>query len=310
MDLFNRGEITKLNYAGSVQPTDLAKIQQAIQQTYSQDPYRRKQANKEDIYEYAMRFGAEDWEAKQLADSYEAGMVSGAETPIYFNYKEREQIPAASVSGDMAKWFSQISSTNLWKDYLDGNLATETPVKKKWGDKEVTFSRTPVNGDTMQKIISATNMKYDAEKQSYTYNGDATLVNNGKKIKIPSFEIRQDGVFDYVTYTDPNTGGQVGGLRVKVEIPSEKGGQKKLDMSWWDKVMAQEGDMVSREKKVGGIFGANDFKTQVIIPLDQNNQYIRNAYIEPKRTDDVYTDEVMKELIPFFIEGQQALSEQ
>lgn len=129
MRMFDAGDIKKLNYGGSVQPTDLIKIQQAIQQTFGKNPYKRQQATREDIYEYATRFGAEDWEANQIADSYEAGLIEGAETPIYFNYKEA---PKTDGSDYMKKMLGRYGAGNLdlLSSALNGAFKNQVNVRK------------------------------------------------------------------------------------------------------------------------------------------------------------------------------------
>lgn len=87
MDLFNRGEITKLNYAGSVQPTDPIKVYDYISKTYGKDKYTRQKAERGDIVNYAKAMGAEDWEAQQIADNYDNELAAGA-TPVYFKNEE------------------------------------------------------------------------------------------------------------------------------------------------------------------------------------------------------------------------------
>ena len=86
--MFDNGEITKVNYAGSVVPTDPIKVYDYISKTYGKDKYTRQQANKEDIMNYAMSMGAEEWEAQQIADNYEGELKSGA-TPVYFKNDEQ-----------------------------------------------------------------------------------------------------------------------------------------------------------------------------------------------------------------------------
>lgn len=87
MDMFNRGEITKLNYAGSVQPTDPIKVYDYISKTYGKDKYTRQKAERGDIVNYAKAMGAEDWEAQQIADNYDNELAAGA-TPVYFKNEE------------------------------------------------------------------------------------------------------------------------------------------------------------------------------------------------------------------------------
>lgn len=86
-DMFNRGEITKLNYAGSVQPTDPIKVYDYISKTYGKDKYTRQKAERGDIVNYAKAMGAEDWEAQQIADNYDNELAAGA-TPVYFKNEE------------------------------------------------------------------------------------------------------------------------------------------------------------------------------------------------------------------------------
>lgn len=153
--MFDEGVITKMNYAGSVQPTDLIKIQQAIQQTFGKNPYKRQQANREDIYEYALRFGAEDWEANQLADAYEAGVVEGAETPIYYNYKEAPKDDATSALLKMMNKKMMENPYRVYDDILAGKYATQrTEVTKDMNGNNFMVSFTDIPNDAARKDFS------------------------------------------------------------------------------------------------------------------------------------------------------------
>lgn len=181
MKMFDEGAITKMNYAGSVQPTDLIKIQQAIQQTFGKNPYKRQQANREDIYEYALRFGAEDWEANQLADAYEAGVVEGAETPIYYNYKEAPKQSGASYLKKMAGRYGA-ADLDLLASALNGAFQDKVIVRKTYTNKEgkqgneieteTDISTVP---ELMGSVMNMANVQKITDKEgktSYFYKGN------------------------------------------------------------------------------------------------------------------------------------------
>lgn len=129
MKMYESGQLNRINYAGSVKPVQLVEIQDAIQKTFGKNPYSRQKASKEDIYEYAQRFGAEDWQAEQLANQYEAGMIQGTETPIYFNYKEPKAASASSISKAMNRYGS--SDLNLLQNLLNGKFSDKTKIRQQ-----------------------------------------------------------------------------------------------------------------------------------------------------------------------------------
>jgi len=178
MKMFDEGTITKMNYAGSVQPTDLIKIQQAIQQTFGKNPYKRQQANREDIYEYALRFGAEDWEANQLADAYEAGVVEGAETPIYYNYKEP---PKADATSELLKMMNRKMLENPYRVYDDaaaGKYATQIVA---YEDKEQTKPLKDLQGN--QFAVAITQFSNDAMRTDFANSSGIRIIGEGDEKK-------------------------------------------------------------------------------------------------------------------------------
>ncbi len=180
MKMFDEGAITKMNYAGSVQPTDLIKIQQAIQQTFGKNPYKRQQANREDIYEYARRFGAEDWEANQIADAYESGVTQGAETPIYYNYKEAPKQSGASYMKKMAGRYGA-TDLDLLASALNGafqdNVVVRSVYKGQNGKEgQVIETQTDIAStpELMGSLLNMANVQKVTDKEgntSYFYKG-------------------------------------------------------------------------------------------------------------------------------------------
>lgn len=179
LQMFDNGEIDRLEYKGSVVPTDLVKIQQAIQQTFGKDPYTRKAATREDIYEYATRFGAEDWEANQLADSYEAGQIDGAETPIYFNYKERPKSTGSGYANKLASRYGG-SDLDLLSSALNGAFQDKVIVRSTYdkGNKKGQIMETETDiasvPELMNSIINMAGVQKQTDKEgnnTYFYKG-------------------------------------------------------------------------------------------------------------------------------------------
>ena len=249
LQMFDNGEIDRLEYKGSVVPTDLVKIQQAIQQTFGKDPYTRKAATREDIYEYATRFGAEDWEANQLADSYEAGQIDGAETPIYFNYKERPK----SNDGGMASYLKALQrklEDNPYRIYDEAakgvHAFSQSEVKKTGNNNSVVgkdrtfqYLSTPFANDQMRNDfanMAGIRTTGEGEDKRTYFTGTAYGANSLYPIDISAADIidvqELDNVFfqDDVVKADKEGKVNYGNPVVKVRVRFDE--DPKGD--WWE----------------------------------------------------------------------------
>ena len=276
--MFDNGEITKVNYAGSVVPTDMVKIQQMIQQTFSEDPYKRKQATKEDIYEYALKFGAEDWEAKQISEQYEGGLKQGTETPFYFNYKERPVIQGG-VSDKMWDRLSGLmqGNNNMFSDYMNGFLFQDmlkgSPENVKWDGTDVELLNHKMVGEVYDKVMNTTELRYDTNDKVYYYMGKAIEPKSGKEIDMTEIDIDPQNILGYTLGVDKE-GNKQGFVRVKVDLSQGEAKDKDL-ISFGGGI---DGNNLERTTTFdvkgnflkGGFLGKNRIVGEVLVPTTYN----------------------------------------
>lgn len=284
MKMYESGQLNRINYAGSVKPVQLVEIQDAIQKTFGKNPYSRQKASKEDIYEYAQRFGAEDWQAEQLANQYEAGMIQGTETPIYFNYKEPKYGGISDKTWQ--RMLQQMGgSSDLFGQYLDGTLykqlKTQEPKKVNWSGKKLDLAYQPMDAETEKKINSITpNLKWDAQRKTNFYMGEVKDPISGKTLKLSGGE---DIIpMEYVISTNED-GKNDYWLSAQVAMGNREAKDAGLTNYNWIPYVTGEGieKTTSFDVKgtaLGGLFfGSNEVVGEVLIPVNPNDYY-RSVY--------------------------------
>lgn len=218
---FQRGETDVLNYGGSVQPLDMVKMQQLIQSTYGKDRNKKQAATKEDLYNYAKRFGAEDWAAQQVAEGYAAGVESGAE-PLYF----KSDVAPQSTGGISDKTWDRIlkmvsGSDNMLYSYMNGQIfdqvANGKPEKSKWGGVDVILKNQRLDANTKERIINMNDLQYDKTDNVYYYIGTGYEKNSGKEVNMSDIDIKPENINGY-TIVEDKEGNQQTFLKATVEF--------------------------------------------------------------------------------------------
>ena len=293
MDLFNRGEITKLNYAGSVQPTDPIKVYDYISKTYGKDKYTRQKAERGDIVNYAKAMGAEDWEAQQIADNYDNELASGA-TPVYFKNEEasvdynqliskekyRRMIAGEDENGGATGvvdlvgdlFFGDLASPSFagnpleYKVEFDGKNGVATAYEAKNLGTEFLGKMLNVEGFTIDKEKGTLKIPEGGSKDIYY------VPLEGKDAPIVKGKVTSDDIIyepeSFVRMQVSENGKEQTRTFIKAKAVIETAKRLPDGDYWTGGTDESNYGQDNRTTKIGSRFKDNDYQSTILIPVD------------------------------------------
>lgn len=295
MEKFKNGETDILRYEGSVQPVDMIKVREAIQNTYGKDRYKKQSANKEDVKRIMMELGAEDWMAEDAATGYGYGVEAGAE-PIYWKQDEMPRAPRASLTAK--DLMDAMVDPDMYGAYLRGGNASNSSVyTRKDGDKKskVVYAHSSVNDPLLDKLFNSSYVLPMGEGR-YKYKNVAIDERTGRPIDLGQTPITfgKDDVIDYVNAFGADEEGnpveeEGKFMRVKVDLPQSA--EKSVAQTWWGK-NAPNFMFGGTE---GGLQGGKG--TIVLIPIDDSPINVaadRFTGTDEERYQNLFLDKIME----------------
>lgn len=265
MEQFRNGETDVLRYEGSVQPVDMIKVREAIQNTYGKNRYKKQAASQEDVRRIMMELGAEDWMAEDAAAGYGYGVQAGAE-PIY--WKQDEMPRASNSASSMQALMNALVHPDLYSAYLRGASASGAHVgtiNDGNGKRNVVYSYSSVNEPLLNELFKSSYINPTSDGR-FVFKGNVLVQSTGKVVNMQNdpLILDKENIIDYVNVFAVGENGEKAidaegnpieegrYIRAQVDLPESaerQGGVDERDDRW----------QVRRNKT-----------TEVLIPVDDN----------------------------------------